>query len=295
MRDDQGRAFPDFVCVGTYKAATTWLFRVMDEHPGVFVPDVKEVHFFNVRSGLDAYVEKGLDWYSGLYASAPEGAVLGDVTPGYLACPVSAERIAATMPDARILVMLRDPASRAHSHFWYRAGMDGARASFDDTIRGWRDDPQDIVAHGLYATHLQRYLDRFPAEHVKVVLVEDLKSDPQGTWRDICRFVGADPSFVPPSLVEAQNTARSFRWKRLYKLNGAVARFLYLNGGDRLRRAIKRTGVPTLLDRLNRKPAENPRLTADQRARLLDVYLPEIERLEGMLGRDLGAWKQGAR
>lgn len=282
---------PDFVCVGTYKAATTWLFQVLDEHPGVFVPDVKEVHFFNRRGGMDAFVDKGPAWYSSLYAPSAPGAVLGDITPGYLACPDSAGRIAGLMPNARILLLLRDPIARLHSHYWYRAGMSAQVPSLDAVIDDWSEHLDDLVWQGMYATHLARFREHFPAEQIKVCFMEDLKADPPGSYASICEFIGVDSGFVPPSLTRSANTARAFRSKRLYRLNRLVARTLYLNGGDRVRRVIKRSGLPRLLDRFNRQAVKNPALSGSQRARLRSIYGPEIQRLEGMLDRDLSGWK----
>jgi hypothetical protein len=288
----QTMRLPDFCCIGTYKAATTWLFDALDARDDVFIPDVKEIHFFNVRGGHDAFRDKGIAWYSALFASAPDGAVLGDVTPGYLASPVAAERIAATLPDARLIVFLRNPAERAWSHYWYREGMVQKQPAFEDIAAAQPFPQEGIIDQGFYARHLRRWYQHVPPERMMVVLFEDVQKSPLDVYTNVCNFIGLDPSVVPAVIFDRSNAARRFRSPRLYNMKQRIARFIYLSGADPLRRAIKRTGIPGLLNRMNRAPVDNPQMSIGMRRRLVEIYRTDIEELSRIIGRDLSAWLQ---
>jgi hypothetical protein len=96
-------AGPDFMVVGTQKAGTTWLFECLNEHPGVFVPELKEVHYFCPPEGWRvSRAAKGEAWYRDLYAKAPKGSVCGDMTTDYMYLPGVAEALHRFNPDSRL-------------------------------------------------------------------------------------------------------------------------------------------------------------------------------------------------
>ena len=97
---------PNFLGIGVQRAATTWLHNCLDEHPQVFVPKDKELHFFSSQ------FDRGLAWYESCFAAANGQMAVGEITPTYLhEAPI--ERIAATLPAARLFLVLREPVARA--------------------------------------------------------------------------------------------------------------------------------------------------------------------------------------
>lgn len=281
---------PDFICIGTYKSATTWLFDCLSAHPGVFLPDMKEIHFFNVRFGRDMYAEKGVDWYASLFEPAPPSAALGDITPGYLGSPVAAARVAQTVPGVRLFALLRNPAERAWSHYCYREGRKQAQASFDEILRQGDLADETLLGDGMYARHLRRWQAQFPKSAFKVILMEDVKQDAGAVFADVCRFIGVSDQVQPPGVFARSNEAGRLRSRFLYDLNETVAKLLVTNGGDAIRRAIKATGAPAVLGRLNRVDVPNDPLRPAHRQRLEEIYRTDIEELSVLLDRDLSHW-----
>ena len=107
---------PDFLIIGAEKAGTTWLHDVLRAHPDLFLPDTKELHFFNRFDSngreIDTYARRGLDWYQRHFEAAERGKPAGEATPLYLCDPAAPRRIRRTLPEARFIVLLRDPVSR---------------------------------------------------------------------------------------------------------------------------------------------------------------------------------------
>lgn len=113
---------PTFLVIGAEKSGTTWLFDVLARHPDIYLPDTKELSFFNHHETnlktSDYFANLGLPWYEAFYANFREEIAAGDVSPMYLCDDMAPERIAATIPSARLIVILRDPVERAISHYW---------------------------------------------------------------------------------------------------------------------------------------------------------------------------------
>ncbi|MGH2726565.1 MAG: sulfotransferase domain-containing protein, partial [Actinomycetota bacterium] len=106
---------PNFLILGAMKAGTTSLAYWLGEHPDVFLAPGKELFFFNVPQRW----ELGVDWYRSQFAGSEGKIARGEATPGYLGHPQAAERIAATLPDVRLIALLRHPADRAYSQYWH--------------------------------------------------------------------------------------------------------------------------------------------------------------------------------
>lgn len=104
----RGTWLPDFVLAGAMRSGSSSLFRYLNDHPAIFMPAEKELHYFD--RGLD----RGLDWYRERFQAAAPGQLLGEATPGYLASEDALSRMVETLPDVRVLMVLRDPVSRAY-------------------------------------------------------------------------------------------------------------------------------------------------------------------------------------
>src|SRR6185295_16842547 len=111
-----GRRLPDFLIIGAAKSGTTALYRWLDQHPDVWLPETKEPHFF----GRDKIWANGLDWYAALFEAAPAGAITGEASTtltSHRLAHRAAERVASVVPDARLIYVLREPISRMRSHY----------------------------------------------------------------------------------------------------------------------------------------------------------------------------------
>jgi hypothetical protein len=277
---------PDFVGLGAQKAGTSWIYSCLYDHPQVCIP-VKDLHFFSRERNWS----RGFAWYEVQFARCASDAVAGEFSTSYLADPDTAARIHARYPTVKLLACLRNPAERAFSNFLndLQAGALPPETRFDDAMASH----PEYVQQGRYASQLQRYLDRFPRDALLVLLYDDLQRAPLEFMSSIYRFLGVDDSFVPRMLHERVNVARVPRSAGAERMARTAITALRSRGLDRVVWLAKRSGVPRLTQRLNSRPGALAahELTVAQRARLTAELTPEIERLERMLGRDLGAWR----
>src|SRR5918993_382064 len=175
---------PTYVGIGAQKCASTWLHRILESHPEVSVPEVKEADFFSY------HYDRGFQWYQRCFATAPESSQVrarGEISPSYFCEPAVPERVARYMPGAKIMVSLRDPVERAlsnHRHDVKQRHLTGDDLSFE---RGLSNNPM-YVEQGLYATHLKRWLQYFPRERILVVLMDEVAADPRAVCRSVYRF-----------------------------------------------------------------------------------------------------------
>ena len=214
------RVLPDFLIVGAQKSGTTSLHRYLTRHPQVREGILKEVHFFDggIEEGVDAH-GLGPGWYRSHFPLRSElrpGQQVFEASPAYLFHPLAAERIAALMPRAKLVAILRDPTDRALSHYFHnvrpnRGGLEPlalaealeaeeARlapliAAGDYGARAFR--AYSYKARGRYLEQLERYWAQFGRESLLVLRAEDLFEDPAGLMRRLFEFLGLDPAAGP--------------------------------------------------------------------------------------------------
>jgi hypothetical protein len=195
--------------------------------------------------------------------------------------------MAATIPEAKLVAILRHPVDRAYSHYQMQEAKFPDKREFADVIQLEMDGGTPAVPPphhsylrvGRYHENLQRFLDYFPRSALLVMLMEDLAQDPAGTYRQLCRHIGVEATELPTNLGTAFNATKPVRSK-------AVRRFMLRS------RAFKR--LPRdwglWLDRLNRVKSGYPPLDPVMRQRLLDYYADDTTALAELLDRDLSAW-----
>jgi len=210
-----GRLLPNALIIGVQKASTSWLSARLAQHPDAFVVP-GEVHFFDHPNNY----AKGPDWYSARFAGAGQSAIRLEKTGAYFWTTCAdvpgepqdkPERIAALLPDARLIVMLRDPVARAYSAWNHvvRGGRVRERGSAPDFFAS--EIAQEVRAHGiltrgLYHAQLARYLEVFQREQLLVLIQErDVVANPAGGLAKVCRFLGLDPDLTFTALKQADN------------------------------------------------------------------------------------------
>ena len=274
-----GDALPEFVIAGMMRCGTTSLSAWLRHHPDVVIPAVKEVHFF------DQNYERGLGWYSEHFRRAGPDQVPGEATPDYVYVPEAVRRIAADLPDVKLVFLLRDPVARAHSHYLHNTARTRETLGFEEAIDA---EPERLarlsgperarfayVDRGRYLHQLKAVLELFPREQVMVQLFEDLRDRPRPTFAAIADFLGVDSGQVPEEVGAQVNAYQTFRSVRVRDLS---------------RRLPKR--LVDAVGRVNRVPQPDyPTLPPPARERLLDVYGAERDELRELLGRDLHEWR----
>lgn len=214
----QWRALPDFLIVGAQKAGTTALYEYLVQHPQVLAASTKEVHYFDVR------YTKGVTWYRSHFplvaAMKEKGRVTGEASPYYLFHPHAAKRIQATVPHVKLIVLLRDPAARAISHYFHQVRMknevlpmeqaflEEERRLQSEEQRMLEDPFYDSVSYrrfsykkrGVYVPQLRVYFDLFPSGQILILKSEDLRSRPESVLQEVFSFLGVDADLTPRNL-----------------------------------------------------------------------------------------------
>jgi Sulfotransferase family len=299
-------ALPDFFVAGAPKAGTTAVHAALARHPWLYMSAVKEPKFFltdgppPARGGpgdVQTYREHvwQRDDYEALFGPAPAGTLRGESTPFYLYRQDAQRRIRALIPDARLIVILRDPVERAHSnwtHLW-SAGLDPvgdfvqACAEEEDRIAaGWADF-WHYTALGRYGEQLEHLYTVFGEEQVFVFRYRALVESPAEVLDRICAFLGV-PQGVVTEVPRENVTAHPQHSLR----HRAVSRALRLsaNASNVLPGAATVTGS---LERvLQRDSRPRQPLTWEQRRALLPRFEADIRLLEVITGEDFGDWLQ---
>jgi len=189
-------ALPNLLVIGAMKCGTSALHRMLGQHPAISMAPVKEVNFFigpdQPLSGTDTLWRegqwcRGVEWYASLFdASLP---VRGESSPGYTS-PDHEEapgRIAAVVPDVRLVYLVRDPADRAFSQYLHHA-REGAETR--PAAEALMDPASQYLARSRYHERLAPYLERFGRDQIHVVVQERLRDRPASELDAILRHVG---------------------------------------------------------------------------------------------------------
>ena len=288
---------PDFFVVGAPKAGTTSLYHYLIQHPDISMTDPKEPHFFyNRRSpGEPVLGEKDLSEYLKLFEEAPEGRRAGEASTSYLWLTNAAREIKELQPEAKIIILLRDPVKRAYSHYWHHVRDDKEPLGFKEALEAEPGRMEQGAWHGfyyvgcgLYAEQVERYLDTFGRESVKVYLFEDLMENPRGVCRDVFGFLGVDPE-VAVDTGAIYNRGGAPKNRLFHK----VIRSRFKEPLKKLMPAGFRRSLGDRIRTSNIKPA--PAMEPETRRLLEEAFREDLPRLEELLGRDLARWKDRAK
>jgi hypothetical protein len=291
---------PNFFIIGAQKAGTTSLYYYLKQHPQVYMSPRKEPHFFEGmhreyhRPGRRTPAVTDLDDYQALFEGVTDEKAVGEASASYLYSPKAPALIKRSVPHAKLIAVLRNPADRAYSNFVHcvQVGREPL-ASFVEALQAEEERIREnwgplwhYRQKGFYYTQVKRYFDTFEQDQVKVYLYDDLKGKPIAMLRDIFQFLDVDDTFVPSLSIE-HNTAGLPRNKSMY----AVAKRL-VPRSPALKAALLERFLPAgprryVKSRVFVKP---PPLPAEVRKQLIDSYKEDILELGELIQRDLSPW-----
>jgi hypothetical protein len=280
---------PNFFIIGAARSATSSLYFYLKEHPEIFMCPDKEAQFFGFFGTRRAHKSRypTLESYMALFDGVRDEKIIGEATPTYLALPESAQAIHEYCPDARLLASLRNPVDRAFSYYEMSKskGHETAR-SFEQ----WMDGNTFWMEGGGYADHLQRYIDLFGRERLKVVLFEDIQEQLQDTLADIHRFLGVTEirPEIRPMAYNKGGRPRGFGGALIYRMTTN-------SGLNRMLRPFLPAGVVAAVHRLRNRAVAPGAMQQDTRLALIAHYRDDILRTQDIVGRDLGHWLDADR
>ncbi|NNV57448.1 sulfotransferase family protein [Limnovirga soli] len=295
--------YPNFIIIGPPKCASTSLHFYLGQHPQVFTAKVKETRFFSL------HYSKGMEYYAKNFEDAGNAKAIGEATPSYSFLPFVADRIKTHFPDIKLVLCFRNPLDRAFSSWLMQKGMGKELLPFREAIdvnlaqmkyvtlegeegeKTWTNATGNFstdekrlrtyVQGGMFAEILNSYYKRFAPSQIKVVLLDDLKNDFDGTMSSLFSFLGVDDSFIVPN-----KEIVNFHFDR--KANKITNKLFGIKGT----RYLIDITPKFIKDRLKKswKTKEPPRLGMEDRLYLWDIYKEDIAELEKIMGRSFASW-----
>jgi hypothetical protein len=191
-----GLSHIDFFVVGSQRCGTTWIDKVLRSTGLVSLPKNKQTYYY------DRNHHHGRDWYTQQFTDCDSHILRGEIATGYC-LSTAIERLYSDYPDAKIILVAREPVDRAYSNFSKRRD-DYVANSFGEALE--QDD--DLIKRGLYGEMLDGIYARFPHDQVMVMYFEDLMLDPQKFAQQLLEFVGLDYDIPPGFYRQAVNSSR---------------------------------------------------------------------------------------
>jgi hypothetical protein len=306
---------PDFFIVGSPKTGTTALYEMLRERPRIYLPQLKEPRFLAADMQPRRGHERGpqelgypttLHEYLTLFSEATPDQRVGEASAFYLWSHTAAENIAGLQPDARIVAILREPASflRSLHLLFVRWGVESEKdfrraISLEAPRREGKHIPRhshrpsllQYSDHVRYVAQLQRYRTRFAEDRMLVLIYEDFHRDNEATVRQVLRFLDAEDQ-APIDVMNVNVTTRTVRSQR--------ARFI-LNSLKKGRGPLARTASATIKTLTTQRMRSKASLTVQRRlvradapppdesilTELRERFKPEVVALSEYLDRDL--------
>lgn len=289
----------DFVIIGAQKAGTTSLYRYLRRQPGLYLPEAKDFYLFN-DDPTYGVSPRQLPTFLG---QRGQEARVGVANVAIFPFPEVVDAMHSWDPDLKLVLSLRDPVDRAYSSYWMmRSNGREPCASFEDAIAEERTRLRSgdfrvrvgmaYLHHGFYARHLSHLWGRFSPGQTFICLADELQADPRAQVMDLCSWLGVqgEPSRGFEDRHHVASMPRSMALQRLLRGQGRIKQLYRRAMPTRLRLAVDRHVVAPLEAR-NLKPQQYPPMAPATRARLRDLYRPDVTRLETLIGRDLSHWK----
>src|ERR1051325_6164131 len=301
---------PDFFIVGAPRSGTTAMFHYLSAHPEICMSDRKEMHHFgsDLQFGPQLY-RRDLQAYLAEYAGRNGAARAGDASVWYLMSKKAAGEIKAFNPDAGIIIMLREPTELLQSmYYMFRYDGNEHLPTFEEALNaeGQRREGrmvtrQTYFAQGLvyreivrFTEQVKRYFDTFGRENVHVIIYDDFAADTAAAYCEALEFLGVDSLQVAPEF----KVINGNRYVKSSVLQSVLNDGLVRRAALAIRPIVPRSlfvALRTLREKGGRSTLhfeKRPPLAPELRARLKRQFAPEIERLSGLLRRDLTHWSK---
>ncbi|UCD43245.1 MAG: sulfotransferase [Chloroflexota bacterium] len=314
--NDTNLRFPDFIIAGAMKCGTTSLHNILSTHPKIFIPD-REIHFFDIDDlsqhpdffmysngawyypNLENDFEKYLNWYGAFFSSKDGTYVIGEDSTTYLASQKAPERIRRLIPNVKIIIMLRDPATRTYSHYWHLLRTGRATYSFEDSLTLMAGN---LIQRSLYKKQIQNYLNYFDRENIYFIIFEDFIQNIQRVVDEVCKFLNVSTNSIDirqtkthynPTRLPRYPNLQIFR-NRIMKISTHPTYFSHLvdipDDGEFNNKRLLRV-LDKLHQKINPHNEENPpSMNPATRNFLNEYFFRENYGLDNLINRDTNSY-----
>ena len=298
---------PNLFIVGQPKSGTTALHQFLAQHPEVYMSSIKEPHFFCSDFHLESdraygkqrfYDFRNESAYLQLFNRAKNVKVVGESSTNYLYSQVAAEKIHNFNPDAKIIIILREPAKFLYSlHSHYVKFTEENEPDFLTALALESDRQQEKIASPRvtspsylyysqrvkYYQQVRRYCDRFDPKQIKMVIFEDFKSANDLVFREILEFLEVDPNFTPE--YGAVNVNKEVKFKAINNLvNSPLAKSISKN---LLSQEFNEFVRDNIVEKFLWHQAPKATMPDEIKTGLMEQYYPEVVKISELLNLDL--------
>jgi len=201
---------PSFIVVGAQKAGTTSLYKYVVQHPDIKSTLLKEVHYFDLN------YDKPLSWYQAFFPLKKKNdSITGEASPYYIFHPYAIKRIAENNPSIKIIVLLREPASRAISHYYHEVRKGKEKLSMKEAfekenvrlkgeLEKFKSNPHYIgfnyqrfsyKSRGFYVNQIEEIKKHFKEDNIMIINSKDFFKQTNQTTKEVFNFIGVDSNF----------------------------------------------------------------------------------------------------
>lgn len=296
---------PNFLLIGAPKAGTTALYYYLKQHPEVYLPDLKEPHFFSYEGEKLSFRGPGnrrdlpfndlavtnLADYQALFTGVTNEIAIGEASPSYIHTPKAVERIKYYLPDVKLMAILRNPVDRAYSAFLHQYLSNDLLQTekLTNFLAAFEADAQYIKENwmplyylktgGLYYQHLARYYQELSAKQIKIFLHQDFQTNPNKLMQECFSFLEVNKNFIPDMSVRANMSG--------VPKNLGLFRFLRSPSVKRVLKPFLPKGIGQKFDKFM---LQKPTILPEIRQKIINVYRDDILQLQDLIDRDLSAW-----
>ncbi len=285
--------WPNFFIVGAPKAGTTSLFAYLEQVPEIYMPRIKEPHYFShIAIPENSFLKPMRDKkkYLKLFSGVKDEIAVGEASPTYLRDPKAAKLIHEVSPDAKIIILLRDPVERIYSAYFSQKRIRDVNNSFHEIVLNYKQEnypesvKRDPIIHAeFYSKQIKQYLDVFGPKQVKIIIFEEFIKDPKKIVRDVIEFLG-----IKNSLHEFQPE----QFNVFGEPRGPFARSLFKN--ITIKRISKNVFSPSVrrvvTEKFLIKKTEKPKMDEEDRLLLQKLFKNDVNEVKHILKRTL-PWK----
>jgi hypothetical protein len=293
---------PSFFIVGAPKTGTTSLYRYLKQHPQIFMSSPKELVFFN--TDMSSSRKKNLEQYCQHFEEG-EGKICGEASPQYLRSYVAAENIYNFNPEAKIIIMLRDPVNLLYSYH-YQRHFNGLPKTVEDfqlaveqeaeKIRTQTDSKLDLDSYRnvvKFTEQIERFYKFFAPEKVKIIIFDEFAKNTEKVYQEVLEFLEVDPSFK--AVLETKNPSKKVRSKFIRDFikkppNKILEIGKFFIPLPRKTRRYILEKLKFKIRKINKFRTEKEPLDLEFCLRLQKEFAPEIEKLSLLINKDLTYW-----
>lgn len=291
----------DFIGIGVGKAATSWIYSCLGEHPQICASRPKETYFF-----LKGYYKENLTNYKSCFKHCKIDQIKGEFTPTYFHDKETPFLIKKHFPNIKLILCLRNPIDKIYSHFYFRKTRGKVlQPTLEKALEN--NELDEELKQGFYYADLCRYLKYFPLKDIFIIFYEDIENNPVQFIQNIYKFLDVNENFTPKSIdkkinalskdrlfIPFVNSANAIKLNLFFEKYWLGRIIIKIAQKTKTRSFIRWLMIKNIKDNVTafKKPIAKAPIDPKTKEYLWKIYKEDIKKLEKLLNKDLNFWKQ---